>query len=137
MRSPILEASARPILWTAVALSLWLLLRGHNAPGGGFIAGLIAASGIVVLALSAGPAVARRALRLPPMVIAATGLAASFGSGVPAMATGAPLLTHRWVAIDIGPTRLDLGTTLIFDLGVYLVVVGMAAAVILPFLERK
>lgn len=136
MNSPILGACARPILWSAIAMSLWLLLRGHNAPGGGFIGGLVAASGLVVVAVASGPVAALRTLRLPPIVVAGAGLAAALASGVPAMADGAPLLTHLWTTVDIGVAQLQLGTTLLFDIGVYLVVVGMAAAVILPFVEE-
>jgi multisubunit Na+/H+ antiporter MnhB subunit len=137
MRSPILAVSARPILWAAIALSLWILLRGHNAPGGGFIGGLIAACGLIVLALAAGPGAARRILRVPPMILAAGGLLASLASAIPGLADGAPLLTHVWTRVDLGVFALDLGTTMIFDVGVYLVVVGMATAVTLPFLEEE
>ena len=136
MKSPILSASARPILWTAIALSAWILLRGHNEPGGGFIGGLLAASGFVVLALASGPAAARRALRVHPVVLAGAGLCAALASGMPAMLGGAPILTHLWGSIELGPVGFALGTTLAFDVGVYLVVVGMAMAVTLPFLEE-
>lgn len=136
MRSLILATSAKPILFAAVALSVWILLRGHNEPGGGFIGGLIAACGLVVLALAAGPAAARRVLRLPPVSVAGLGLLAALASGVPGMLAGEPLLTHLWGRLDLGVVALDLGTTLLFDVGVYLVVVGMATAVTLPFLEE-
>ena len=136
MNSPILGACARPILWSAVAMSIWLLLRGHNAPGGGFIGGLVAASGLVVVAVASGPAAALRALRLPPIVVAGIGLAAALASGLPSLVDGAPPLTHLWARFDIGVATLQVGTTLVFDIGVYLVVVGMATAVILPFVEE-
>lgn len=136
MRSLILATSAKPILWAALALSLWILLRGHNAPGGGFIGGLIAAIGLIVLALAAGPAAARRMMRLPPVVVAGIGLLAAAASALPGMLVGEPLLTHLWTTLELGPLALDLGTTLVFDIGVYLVVVGMATAVTLPFLEE-
>jgi multisubunit Na+/H+ antiporter MnhB subunit len=116
-------------------MSIWILLRGHNAPGGGFIGGLVAASGIVILALASGPAAARQVLRLPPVVISGLGLVAAFASGLPALVDGGPLLTQIWATLDTGLLRLQLGTTLIFDVGVYLVVVGMSAAVILPFID--
>lgn len=137
MRSIILATSARPILWTSLALSVWILLRGHNEPGGGFIGGLIAATGLIVLALAAGPAAARRAMRLSPIVVAGLGLLAALASALPGLLAGEPLLTHLWLMLDLGIVTLPLGTTLIFDLGVYLVVVGMATAVTLPFLEES
>jgi multisubunit Na+/H+ antiporter MnhB subunit len=136
MRSIILATSARPILWASLALSVWILLRGHNEPGGGFIGGLIAAIGLIVLALAAGPAAARRTMVLPPIVVAGLGLLAALASALPGLLAGEPLLTHLWQVLDLGIVTLPLGTTLIFDLGVYLVVVGMATGVTLPFLEE-
>jgi len=136
MRSLILATSARPILWISMALSIWILLRGHNAPGGGFIGGLIAAIGVIVLALAAGPVAARRAMRLPPVVVAGIGLFAAAASAIPGVLAGEPALTHLWTTLDLGIVVLDLGTTLVFDIGVYLVVVGMATGVTLPFLEE-
>lgn len=136
MRSLILATSARPILWAALTLSLWILLRGHNAPGGGFIGGLIAAIGVIVLALAAGPAAARRLMRLPSVVVAGMGLLAAVASAVPGMLTGEPMLTHLWATLDLGVVALDVGTTLVFDIGVYLVVIGMATGVTLPFIEE-
>ena len=137
MRSIILATSARPILWTSIAISLWILLRGHNEPGGGFIGGLIAAIGLIVLALAAGPAAARRTMRLPPVVVAGLGLLAALASALPGLLVGEPLLTHLWMKLDVGFVVLPLGTTLVFDVGVYLVVVGMATGVTLPFLEEE
>jgi multicomponent Na+:H+ antiporter subunit B len=137
MRSIILATSARPILWASIALSLWILLRGHNEPGGGFIGGLIAAIGLIVLALAAGPAAARRTMRLPPVVVAGLGLLAALASALPGLLVGEPLLTHLWMKLDVGFAVLPLGTTLVFDVGVYLVVVGMATGVTLPFLEEE
>ena len=119
-----------------MALSIWILLRGHNAPGGGFIGGLIAAIGVIVLALAAGPVAARRAMRLPPVVVAGIGLFAAAASAIPGVLAGEPALTHLWTTLDLGIVVLDLGTTLVFDIGVYLVVVGMATGVTLPFLEE-
>jgi len=137
VRSPILAASARPILWTSIALSAWILLRGRDEPGGGFIGGLVAACGLRVLALSAGPEAARRALRVHPVVLAGAGLCAALASGALAMLGRAPILTHLWGSLDLGPVDIPLGTTLAFDVGVYLVVVGMAMAVTLPFIEEE
>jgi multicomponent Na+:H+ antiporter subunit B len=136
VRSIILSTSAKPLFWCAIVLSLWILLRGHNAPGGGFIGGLIAAVGLIVLALAAGPAAARRTMRLPPVTLAGIGLLAAVASSVPGMLADAPLLTHLWTRLDIGIASMDIGTTLLFDVGVYLVVIGMATGVTLPFLEE-
>lgn len=128
--SLILAASARHVLLAALGLSAFVLLRGHNEPGGGFIGGLICALGLVFHALAKGGAATRRALRVPPVALAGAGLLLALAAGLPAMlGSGQPFLTQLWIA------GTPLGTALLFDIGVYAVVVGFAAAFLLPFLE--
>jgi multicomponent Na+:H+ antiporter subunit B len=127
--SLIMRASARYVLWACVALSVFVLLRGHNEPGGGFIGGLIGALGFVFHALATGPAATRRVLRLEPLAWGGIGLALATASGLPALVLHAePLLTHQWLA------AVPLGTATVFDVGVYLVVLGFALGFVLPFL---
>jgi multicomponent Na+:H+ antiporter subunit B len=126
--SLILRASARYVLWACLALSVFVLLRGHNEPGGGFIGGLIGALGFVFHAIALGPAATRRRLRLDPLAWAGIGLALAAASGLPALLLHAePLLTHQWLE------GLPIGTAIPFDVGVYLVVLGFALALVLPF----
>lgn len=128
--SLILRTAARPLLALCVALSVFILLRGHNEPGGGFIGGLIASLGVAFFALAHGRARALRMLRLDPKVFVGAGLLLALGAGLPApLLHGEPLLTQQWGA-------LGLGTTLVFDLGVYLAVLGFALSVLLPFAEE-
>jgi multicomponent Na+:H+ antiporter subunit B len=128
--SLILAASARYVLIASVALSLFVLYRGHNEPGGGFIGGLICALGLVFHALALGGAATRRAMRVEPVALAGVGLALATLAGLPALLVHAePFLTQQWIE------GTPLGTALVFDVGVYLVVVGFAAAFLLPFLE--
>ena len=109
--------------------SVFVLLRGHNEPGGGFIGGLIGALGFVFHALARGPAATRRVLRLDPLAWGGIGLLLAAGSGLPALLLHAePLLTHQWME------GLPIGTAIPFDIGVYLVVLGFALAFVLPFL---
>lgn len=130
--SLILAASARYVLLASVALSLFVLYRGHNEPGGGFIGGLICALGLVFHALALGGAATRRALRAEPVAIAGVGLLLATVAGLPALLVhGEPYLTQQWIE------GTPLGTALVFDIGVYAVVVGFAAAFLLPFLEDR
>jgi multicomponent Na+:H+ antiporter subunit B len=127
--SLILRASASYVLWAGLALSVFVLLRGHNEPGGGFIGGLIGALGFVFHALARGPAETRRVLRLDPLAWGGSGLLLATASGLPALLLQAePLLTHQWI------DGLPIGTAIPFDIGVYLVVLGFALAFVLPFL---
>jgi len=126
MDSVILRAGARLQAVLLIVFSGYMLLRGHNAPGGGFIGGLIAATGFVVYAIACGTADARRALRFDPGSIAGAGLGIALFAGVVAMFLGNALFTGQWVFV--GATESSKGwpvsTVLVFDIGVYLVVLG-------------
>lgn len=131
MNSVILIAGARLQAVLLLVFSLYMLLRGHNAPGGGFIGGLIAATGFVAYAIACGTADARRALRFDPGSIAATGLGIALIAGVVAMVLGDALFTGQW--LFVAPTETSKGwplsTVLVFDIGVYLVVLGAVLSV--------
>lgn len=130
MNSLILRATSRLILPAALIFSVYVLLRGHNAPGGGFIGGLIAAAGIAVHALPRGRDGLERLLRASPKAYIGAGLALAILSGLPALFAAAPFLTHRWFLLDFG-----IGTTLLFDVGVYLVVIGAVLTFLSYYLE--
>ena len=108
-----------------------MMLRGHNAPGGGFIGGLIAATGFVVYAIACGTADARKALRFDPANIAGAGLGIALLAGVMAMLWGDAFFTGQW--LFLGATEdskgLPLSSVLVFDIGVYLVVLGAVLSI--------
>ncbi len=132
MNSLMLTTAARAVTVLILVFSVYLLLRGHNHPGGGFVGGLVAAAAVTLQALANGPAAARRLLRLDPQVIAALGVAVAALAGIIGLAAGQPFLTGLWVF----PMGLPLGTPLLFDLGVYLVVVGSVSALVLALEEE-
>ena len=121
MTSPILHTVGRVLLPLSLLFSLYLLWRGHNEPGGGFVGGLVAAAGFTVHALPRGREALLLALRWPPSHIAATGLLLALVSGLPALLLQQPYLTHQWQIWDSG---FALGSALLFDIGVYLAVIG-------------
>ncbi|BBK36162.1 Na(+)/H(+) antiporter subunit B [Allostella sp. ATCC 35155] len=125
--SLILRTSAPLLLWLSIAVSVFVLLRGHNAPGGGFLGGLMGAGGVLLYAIARGRVAAIRFLRLPPVAYCGIGLLAALASGLPGLLGEAPYLTHLWAF----PAGLPLGTTILFDLGVYLVVLGTITAMFL------
>lgn len=124
MPSIILAAMARIFFVVMLLASLWLLLRGHNEPGGGFVGGLVGAAAFAILALASGVEVARRRLWLHPVVLMGAGLVLALGSGLPGIVLDGSFLTHQWATLPLGFGELKLGTTIAFDVGVYLVVVG-------------
>lgn len=135
--SLILRVSAPLLLWLPIAASLYLLIRGHNEPGGGFVGGLVAAAGLAFHAIARGREAAARAMLLPPAAWCGTGLLTAAGSGLFAWTDpAAGYLTHRWWFPDIG-VMLPLGTALLFDVGIYLTVVGTITAIVFALVAEE
>jgi multicomponent Na+:H+ antiporter subunit B len=132
MNSLILRTLGPVITLLMIVFSAFVTLRGHNSPGGGFIGGLLAASGVALYALAFGVEAARRMLRLHPLTIAAGGLIISALSGMASALYGVPYMTGLW--FDIG---IDVSTVMSFDIGVYLVVVGAFSSILLTLEETE
>lgn len=120
----ILRKTAGLFFWLLLALSVWMLLRGHNEPGGGFIGGLIAALAFAMIALSHGIDRARLALHFHPVAVIGCGLGIALLSGVPGMIEGGAYLVQPWYETRLFAVDVKLSTTMAFDLGVYIVVLG-------------
>lgn len=119
-------------------MSLWLLLRGHNEPGGGFSGGLIGAIALVVYMFGFGPEATRRVLSVRPMTMIGLGMFFATISGLLAFFLGAPYLKAYWTVLPPwNPDGYKLGTPLLFDIGVYLVVVGTMLNIILLLDEER
>jgi len=118
----ILNAAARLLLPLQLLFSLFLLLRGHDEPGGGFIAGLVAAAAFALYLFAFGRRPLSRMLAVSPRDLVAMGLLLGVGSTLPAWWVGEPFFTAQWWTIPI--IDFKASTVLIFDIGVYLVVVG-------------
>jgi multicomponent Na+:H+ antiporter subunit B len=137
MISLILQTISRYHLPLLLLFSFFLFLRGHNAPGGGFIGGLVASTGWVLYAIAFDPAGARRVLPVDPRWLIVSGLALALGTGVTGLIGGLPFLTASWFVGDVpGLGTVHLGTPLLFDLGVYLLVIGAALTMILAMAEE-
>lgn len=119
-----------------VLFSIFILLRGHNEPGGGFIGGLIAASAFAIYGISNGVSPVRRALYFHPISIAGFGLFLAACAGLFSIIAGVPYLTGLWIYPKIGSVEIALSTPLIFDIGVYCVVVGTITSIALVLEER-
>lgn len=116
-RSALLAFAARPLYWLLLAAALWILLRGHNEPGGGFIGGLVAVAASSLVAIALDTAAARRLQPLAPLPLAMLGVGLAMLSGLAGATTGAPYLTHLWTAWGVS-------TVMLFDVGVFLAVWG-------------
>lgn len=138
MSSVIFRIAARSLTPLLAATAIFLLLRGHNAPGGGFIGGLLAAGAIALYGMAFGAGAARRWLRFTPRRLMAVGLLLALTSGLPSLIYGQPFLTAVWTR-PVLPLfgELPLGTPLWFDLGVFLVVVGFVLTIFFALLESE
>lgn len=120
-----------------LVFSVFVLLRGHNEPGGGFIGGLIAASAFAIQGIAQGVTSVRRALRVDPLAIAGFGLGLSVLAGLVPLLTETPFMTGIWIKLPLGFADIDLSTVMLFDSGVYLVVMGTIAAIALALEEKE
>lgn len=125
-RSVVFEVVVRLLFHTMIMYSLFLMFSGHNAPGGGFAAGLVTGIALIVRYLAGGRYELGEAAPVQPGLLLGTGLFLSAGVGLGALLAGGAVL-QSWI-IDIHLPLigdLHLVTSLFFDIGVYLVVVGL------------
>jgi multicomponent Na+:H+ antiporter subunit A len=132
LTSPIFRTAVRLLMPLLLLFAVFLLLRGHNQPGGGFAGGLVAAAALALYSIAFGVDRARRALMTAPLTLLGTGLLIALVSGVPAVFRGHPFLTAQWLA---GPVAL--GTPVVFDIGVFLVVTGVVLMMIFTLAEES
>lgn len=135
MTSVILSTAIRLLLPLLLLFSVFMLLRGHNEPGGGFVGGLVAAAALALYALAEGAGQARRLLKFDPRSLIVAGLSLALLSGILPLLLGQPLLTGLWFPSPL-PVLGHVGTPLLFDLGVYLLVAGMALLIVLSLMEE-
>jgi len=137
MRGLILPTATVYLMPVLVLLSLFLLLRGHNEPGGGFAGGLVAAAAFVLLSVASGVQVAKRALHIDPRSMIGVGLLLMLASGVIApLFYGEPYLTSYWWTFPLGEYDVSVGTPLLFDIGVYLAVAGTILLIVFSLEEE-
>lgn len=136
MRSLILSTTARFLLPLLMMFSVFLLLRGHNEPGGGFVGGLAAASAMSLYAFAFGAEKARETLGVSPRIVTASGLLVVILSGLASVVfTGQPFLTSLWMSRPI-PVIGKVGTPMMFDIGVYMVVFGITLMIVFSLAEE-
>lgn len=131
-RRPIMLAMLmRPLLPLALAVSVYIFLRGHNLPGGGFIAGLVTGVAVMLQYLASGIRFAEERTRLDYVRVAAAGIAVATLTGLASVALGRPFLTsaHGYVYPPL-VGKLEIASAIAFDVGVYLVVVGTVLLVL-------
>lgn len=135
MNTIILRTASNYLLPLLLLFSVFVLLRGHYLPGGGFVGGLVAAIAFVLHAFANGLDDTRALLRVHPGYFMPLGLTLSFFSGLaPMFFTGQPFMTGLWFE-DPVPVIGMIGSALFFDIGVYFVVIGASLTIIFTITE--
>ncbi|ONF97002.1 Na(+)/H(+) antiporter subunit A [Sphingomonas jeddahensis] len=121
-----------------IVFALYLLIRGHDLPGGGFAAGVTMSIALVLQYIAAGTRSAESRLRVRPMNWMAGGLLAAAGTGTAAMLFGYPFLTSWFRYLDLPIIgKVPIATALLFDLGVFLLVVGATAVILIAIAHQS
>jgi multicomponent Na+:H+ antiporter subunit B len=130
-----LPAACRLMVPAMAVFSIYLLLRGHNLPGGGFIGGLVLASALVLRAM-VDP---KREPKIDLIALTGTGLLVALGSAVLPLFTGRTFFTGLWGGEIWLPMvgKLKIGTPMFFDIGVFIVVTGVAAKLLLVLMAQS
>ena len=137
MTHVILKAAAGRLLYVLLGLSLIVYYRGHNEPGGGFIGGLMAASGYIFYMLAHGVTQARRKMRIKPLWLISAGQSVALAAALWPVFIDKPFFTGLWLKIAVTPSFvIKLGTPMLFDLGVYLLVWGAVTGIVLNIEEE-
>jgi multicomponent Na+:H+ antiporter subunit B len=130
MNSLILRTAIRLLVPLQVVFALFLLWRGHNDPGGGFVGGLVVAAAFALYAVAHGAEQTQRLLRLEPMTLIGLGLLVAVLSGLAGLTEG-EFLTGLWLHLG----GLHFGTPQLFDVGVFLTVAGVALKILFTLME--
>lgn len=135
MKSFLLQQLARLILPFAILLGLALLLKGHDAPGGGFVAGLSFAVAGILGFTAYGAGRFRAVGRVEPERVALLGGIVVLASVLLPLLVGDAALTHRHGQLDVGPLSWKWQTALLFEVGVVMIVGGGLSAAALRLWE--
>jgi multicomponent Na+:H+ antiporter subunit B len=134
--SLVLVTTSRILLPLMALVSVFMLLRGHNEPGGGFIGGMLMAIALALHVLTQGARSLPDVLRIRPRTLVGLGLLLAALSGCIAFLAGQPFLAGQWLAVPI-PGIGKAGSVLLFDIGVYLVVLGATMMILVALSEEE
>lgn len=133
MTSLILRTATRYLAPLMLVFAVYLLVRGHDHPGGGFIGGLVAATAFALSAIADGPDAVRRVMRVEPRALAVAGVALALAAGVAGLLAGEHFLGALWTTLFGWHT----GTPFLFDVGVMMTVVGAVTTVLLSMEDER
>lgn len=139
MKSPILETATRYLLPILLMFSIFVLLRGHQLPGGGFVGGLIAAAAFALHAFAFDVKTTRALLPISSLKLIPIGLSIALSSGLFPMfykPENYGFMKGVWYQNPL-PAIGKIGTPFFFDIGVYFVVLGAVLVIIFSMFEDR
>ncbi len=136
MKSIILRTMTTYLLPLLLLFSMFLLFRGHNQPGGGFVGGLVAAAAFSLYLIAYGIEGVRNVLRVEPVRLIAIGLLIAVSSALFPVLLGKAFMTGTWYE-EYLPIVGKMGTPAAFDIGVYFTVLGVTLNIIFSLAEDK
>jgi multicomponent Na+:H+ antiporter subunit B len=135
MFSIILSTASRYLFPLMLIFSFFLFLRGHNEPGGGFVGGLVAAAAYALYLIANGVDEAKKLLKAEPIKLIALGLLLAVISAFISVVSGQDFMTGVWAKNEF-PVIGKVGTPLLFDLGVYFLVLGIVLKIVFSLAEE-
>lgn len=127
----ILQTITKTVVYIILTFSLFLFLAGHNNPGGGFIGGLMTSAALVLLAIAFGMKNVARTVPLDFRKVTAIGLLTAFLTGTGSFLFDVPFMTHSFGYFNLPILgKTELATAVLFDLGVYMAVVGVTMTIL-------
>ena len=139
MTTIILRTAARLLVPLSLLFAIFIYFKGHQTPGGGFVAGLVAGVALIVHRMSHGRASLRHIVPIKERTLIALGLLLAAGTGIGALLLGKPFLTSRYGYLNLpgsGGQTFEWATVMAFDLGVFLTVAGVVLGMINALTEE-
>ncbi|MDP1601998.1 MAG: Na+/H+ antiporter subunit B [Legionella sp.] len=133
--SLILRTMVRYLFPLQLLFAVFIFLRGHNEPGGGFIAGLVASAAFALFSIACSSRESREVLGVDTRLLIGFGLLIALLSGLIGVLAGQPFLRGMWTYLPISGVKIEIGTPLLFDTGVFLAVVGVTLTIIFALEE--
>lgn len=135
MKTIIFRTASVYLLPLLLLFSIFILLRGHYLPGGGFVGGLMASIAFVIHSFANGIDQTKNIMTIHPGYLMPVGLLLALASGALPLFFSETFMTGLWLKNSI-PVIGSVGTALFFDTGVYLVVIGVTLTIIFTISER-
>ena len=134
----ILRTTSSLIIFIMLGFAIYLLLAGHNSPGGGFVGGLTTSAAFVLMYMAYGEKVVKKIIPINFQFFIPLGLLIATLTGLGALLFNVPFLTHTFGVFHIPFIgEIELATAMLFDLGVYFTVFGSMMTIILTIAEDQ